>query len=53
MADYGDLFRDSSESWVKGYARKIGVCDALIAEIWVMLHGLELAFYKFSSNEWF
>jgi ribonuclease HI len=28
--------------WIKGYARKIGTCDALSAEIWGMYLGMQL-----------
>ena len=39
----GGLFRDSDGRWIKGYTRKIGVCDALHAEMWDMYLGLEMA----------
>jgi ribonuclease HI len=39
----GGLFRDTEGRWLKGYIRKIGVCDALHAEMWGMYLGLEMA----------
>lgn len=39
----GGLFRDTGGRWLKGYIRKIGVCDALHAEMWGMYLGLEMA----------
>ncbi|GAU42748.1 hypothetical protein TSUD_77850 [Trifolium subterraneum] len=39
----GGLFRNSDGRWIKGYARKIGTCDALSAEMWGMYLGMQLA----------
>jgi len=38
----GDLFRSSDGRWLKGYIRKVGVCDALHAELWGMYLGLDM-----------
>jgi len=39
----GGLFCDSEGRWLRGYIQKIGVCDALHAEMWGMYLGLEMA----------
>ncbi|RHN50339.1 putative ribonuclease H-like domain-containing protein [Medicago truncatula] len=39
----GGLFRSSDGIWLKGYIRKVGVCDALHAELWGMYLGLDMA----------
>ena len=39
----GGLFCDSDERWLKGYIQKVGVCDALHAEMWGMYLGLDMA----------
>lgn len=44
------LFRYSSWSWMRGYVRKIGVCDVLSIDIWAMLHGLRLAQIEWFTN---
>ena len=33
IADRGCFIIDSNSQWLKGYARKIGTCDALYVEI--------------------
>ena len=38
----GGLFRSSDGRWLKGYIRKVGVCDALHVELWGMYLGLEM-----------
>ncbi|MCH97348.1 ribonuclease H protein, partial [Trifolium medium] len=43
LAGCGGLFRNSDGRWIKGYARKIGTCDTLCAEMWGMYLGIELA----------
>jgi len=43
LSGCGDLFRDSSENCLNSYARKIGSCDALHAEMWVMYIGMDMA----------
>ncbi|CAJ2653897.1 unnamed protein product [Trifolium pratense] len=43
LAGCGGLFRNSGGRWIKGYARKIGTCDALSAEMWGMYLGMKLA----------
>jgi len=40
---YSGLLRDSNDKWLKGFVCKIGVCDALHAEMWGLYIGLELA----------
>jgi ribonuclease HI len=35
--------RDTNGKWLKEFVRKIGVCDALHAEMWGLYSGLELA----------
>ncbi|MCH88942.1 ribonuclease H protein [Trifolium medium] len=39
----GGLFRNSDGRWMKGYIKKIGVCDAFHAELWGMYLGLDMA----------
>jgi ribonuclease HI len=39
----GGLFRNSDGRWIKGYFKKIGVCDAFHAELWGMYLGLDMA----------
>ena len=39
----GGLIRDSNEHWVKGYARSIGFTTSVIAELWALRDGLNLA----------
>ncbi len=36
------LFCDFEERWLKGYTRKIGVCDEHDAEMWDMYLGSEM-----------
>jgi ribonuclease HI len=38
----GGLIRNSSGSWVKGFARKIGITDNATAELWALRDGLTL-----------
>lgn len=42
-AGCGDLLRGTNGKWLKGFVRKIEVCDALHAEMWGLYSGLELA----------
>jgi ribonuclease HI len=46
----GDLFRDSKGRWINGYIRKIGVYDALHAEMWGMYLRLEMAWREHISQ---
>lgn len=39
----GGLLRDSTETWVLGYTRKFGVCNAIQVEAWGMWIGVNLA----------
>jgi hypothetical protein len=38
----GGLFRNSERRWLKVYVRKIGVCNALYAELWGMCFGSDM-----------
>jgi hypothetical protein len=42
LVGHGDLLRDSDGRWLKGYARKIGMCDTLHVEMWRMFFGIDL-----------
>ena len=42
LAGGGGLIRNSSGSWVKGFARKIGIKDSVAAELWALRDGLTL-----------
>ena len=42
-AEGGGLLRDSNGHWVKGYARSIGFTTNVIAELWALRDGLNLA----------
>ncbi|WJX23235.1 hypothetical protein P8452_12461 [Trifolium repens] len=50
LAGCGGLIRDSGGQWLIGYARKIGMCDALHAEMWGMYEGLKIARSKGFSH---
>ncbi|KAK8552637.1 hypothetical protein V6N13_121024 [Hibiscus sabdariffa] len=39
----GGALRDDHGTWLSGYARFVGRCDALLAELWAMHDGLLLA----------
>lgn len=39
----GGLIRDDCGKWVRGYARKVGFCSVLEAELWGIVEGLRLA----------
>jgi hypothetical protein len=39
----GGLFRNSDGRWIKGYAKKIGPCDAFHAEMWGLYLSLDMA----------
>ncbi|KAL4325431.1 hypothetical protein GQ457_11G002310 [Hibiscus cannabinus] len=39
----GGALRDDSGAWLSGYARYVGRCDALLAELWAIHDGLLLA----------
>jgi ribonuclease HI len=43
LSGCGGLLRNSNGTFLKGYARKIGSCDALHAEMWGMYIGMDLA----------
>ncbi|KAK2359284.1 SKP1 protein [Trifolium repens] len=43
LASCGGLLRNSDGTWLKGYSRKLGICDVLHAEMWGMYLGLDLA----------
>ncbi|KAL4318363.1 hypothetical protein GQ457_18G022390 [Hibiscus cannabinus] len=42
-AGAGGVLRDDSGAWISGYARYVGRCDALLAELWAIHDGLLLA----------
>ncbi|KAK8974618.1 hypothetical protein V6N11_045184 [Hibiscus sabdariffa] len=42
MAKYGGLIRDVVGSWVIGFAKAIGVCSVVEAELWGCLHRCSL-----------
>ena len=37
------MVRDDTGQWRHGFVVNIGVCSILLAEIWCIFHGLELA----------
>jgi hypothetical protein len=43
LSGCGGLLRDSSGVCLVSYARKLGTCDALVAEMWGMYLGMDLA----------
>ncbi|KAK4255866.1 hypothetical protein QN277_008804 [Acacia crassicarpa] len=43
LAGCGGLIRDDSGKWISGFARKLGRCSAIQAELWAVISGLELA----------
>ncbi|KAK8486727.1 hypothetical protein V6N12_041723 [Hibiscus sabdariffa] len=43
FAGTGGVLRDDSGAWISGYARSVGRCDALLAELWAIHDGLLLA----------
>ncbi|MCI20290.1 ribonuclease H protein, partial [Trifolium medium] len=43
QADCGGVFRNESGAWLGGFARKLGSCSALMAELWGILSALQLA----------
>lgn len=49
-AGCGGIIIDSDDNWVIGYAQKIVFCDALVMEMWVMLHEIELPLQKRITN---
>ncbi|PNX74874.1 hypothetical protein L195_g030803 [Trifolium pratense] len=55
LAGCGGLLMNSYDTWLKGYSRKLGNCDALHAEMWCMYLGLDLARIRdhaFSCLKW-
>lgn len=43
ISSCGGIFCDADGKWIKGYTKKIGACDALHAEMWVLYLGIEMA----------
>jgi ribonuclease HI len=43
QAGCGGVFRDESGSWLGGFARMIGNCSVLMAELWGILSALQMA----------
>ena len=39
----GGVLRDSNGSWVKGFSRKIGTSNCLLAELWALRDDLIMA----------
>ncbi|GMI73003.1 hypothetical protein like AT5G42905 [Hibiscus trionum] len=46
VASIGGVFRDSNGSWILGFARNIGSCTALMAELWAAHDALVLAWER-------
>ncbi|CAL1392202.1 unnamed protein product [Linum trigynum] len=46
MATAGGVLRDHNGTWLAGFCSKIGTGTALLAELWGVLQGLELAWKK-------
>jgi ribonuclease HI len=46
----GGIFRNSDGRWIKGYAKKIGSCDAFHAEMWGLYLGLDMAWRDHISH---
>ena len=40
LAGCGGIFRDEQGYWIKGFARKIGITNSFIAELWGLRDGL-------------
>ncbi|KAF7803451.1 reverse transcriptase [Senna tora] len=43
MVSCGGVFRDSNGKWLKGFTRKVGIGDSLLAEAWVIKTRLDIA----------
>jgi ribonuclease HI len=50
LAGCGGLLRQSDGTWIKGFSRKIGACDALHAEMWGLYLGLDMAWREGISH---
>ncbi|XVF82146.1 hypothetical protein PTKIN_Ptkin16aG0021500 [Pterospermum kingtungense] len=46
VAGCGGVPRDHDGRWVAGYACKLRTCDVFMAELWVVVQGLELAWHR-------
>lgn len=47
----GGFFQDSAGTWIKGFAINIGFCTSIRAELWAVITGLEMTWYKgFASS---
>jgi len=44
------LLRQSNGTWIKGFSRKIGACDALHAEMWGLYLGLDMTWREGISH---
>jgi len=42
LAGCGGLLRDFDGRWIKGYTKKIGLCDTFYAELWGMYMSLDI-----------
>lgn len=43
LAGGGGLIRNSQGNWIKGFSRSIGFTTSVMAELWVLRDGLQLA----------
>lgn len=46
MAGAGGAIRDNMGSWIGGFARNIGICSSVTAELWAIYIGLQLVWAK-------
>jgi len=46
LAGYGGLICDSMCSWVCGFFKSLGICNAFVAELWGVLESLNIACQK-------
>lgn len=45
-----DVLRDKNGAWLGGFSYQIGCCEALQAELWAMIKGLEFVWQKNCSK---
>ena len=46
LAGAGGVIRDHIGTWIGGFARNIGVCSSMTAELWAIYSGLQLVWDK-------
>ena len=46
IAGAGGVLRDQMGSWIRGFARNIGICSSVTAELWAIYEGLLLTWDK-------